>query len=109
MFSNNIQREKYLQYLNKAKFSNVYDFFIEIVSHSQDYTLDNLVSGKAKKTVGKTILETGHSIKPDEKICRLRETLGLPHLPPTTLSYKKALEQVNIITEKTGLKRIIEE
>lgn len=109
MFSDNIQKEKYLKYINKAKSTNVYNFFIEVVSRSQDYAYDNLVFGKAKKTVGKNILATGHSVTPDEKICKLREKLGLPHFPPTTLTYKEALQSVNIITEKTGLKRIIEE
>lgn len=59
-----------------------------------------------KNTVG-MLIKTGHTVPIDDKFKNLRKSMGLPELPPTTLSDNKALEEVQKIVTLCGLDKII--
>ncbi len=82
-----------------APYSYVYALF---GSRAHDLQLRNLVIREQHKAIMTNLLETGHSVKVQDEICRLREKLGLPKLPPTTLVHKKALEDLRRIIHQTG-------
>jgi len=55
------------------------------------------------------LLETGHAVPLDDANRAKRKKLGIPEIPPTTHSSKKALEDVQKIMKRTGFKKLIEE
>ena len=73
-------------------------------SRAHDLQLRNLVIKAHYRTIMTNLLATGHSVKVDDEICRLREKLGLNKLPPTTLVHKKALEDLRIIIREANSK-----
>jgi heterodisulfide reductase subunit C len=75
--------------------------------YARNFNLRNLIHREPHKLVARNLLEAGHFVKIDDKICRLREKLGLSKLPPTTLTYKKALEDIRLIMRKTGFDKLI--
>jgi len=71
------------EFLTKYLISYFYD--------KQNLELKNLVQNERSKELCKNLFEIGHSIVPDKDVLKLREELGLPKIPPTVLSSKKAL------------------
>jgi heterodisulfide reductase subunit C len=61
------------------------------------------------KGVSHKFIKTGHAVPiDDEKWKQLRESLGLPPLPPTVHSYPKALNEVQKLLKKTGFDKLVE-
>lgn len=60
------------------------------------------------KNVSHMLCETGHAVPiNDPKWSKLRESLGLPPLPPTVHSFPKALREVQKIIKKTGFDKLV--
>jgi len=55
------------------------------------------------------LFETGHAVPLDDANQAIRKDLGIPEIPPTTHSSKKALDDVQKIMTRTGFKKLIEE
>ncbi|MCK9323299.1 MAG: CoB--CoM heterodisulfide reductase subunit C [Candidatus Methanomethylophilaceae archaeon] len=60
-----------------------------------------------KKTAA-SFYKTGHTVGINDKIKALRSSMGLPEIPPTVLSNKKAMEDVDKILKATGFNKIVE-
>jgi heterodisulfide reductase subunit C len=59
--------------------------------------------------VSHKFIKTGHAVPiDDDKWKKLRESLGLPPLPPTVHSYPKALNEVQKLLKKTGFDKLVE-
>ena len=59
--------------------------------------------------VSHKFIKTGHAVPiDDEKWSKLRESLGLPPIPPTVHSYPKALREVQKLLKKTGFDKLVE-
>jgi heterodisulfide reductase subunit C len=77
------------------------------------FTLRNMavkrgyISEKHKK-VASLLIETGQMVYLNEKVKLARKNLGLSEIPLTTLSDKKALEDIQKLMEITGFDRIME-
>ncbi len=58
--------------------------------------------------VAENFFKTGHSIPMKEEIKEMRRDLGLNEIPPTTLAYRKSLEEVKRLAEYSGFKEKLE-
>jgi heterodisulfide reductase subunit C len=59
------------------------------------------------KAVAGFVLGQGHAIPIDEANRKLRLSLGLKELPPTTHAHKDALAEVQQIAKKTGFDKLV--
>lgn len=60
------------------------------------------------KSVSHMLCETGHAVPiNDPKWSKMRESLGLPPLPPTVHSFPKAVREVQKIIKKTGFDKLV--
>lgn len=59
-----------------------------------------------KKTC-ENLLKFGHTVSINDKIKAQRVSLGLPEIPPTVLSDKKAKEDLDTILQVTGFDKLI--
>ncbi|MDR3206665.1 MAG: CoB--CoM heterodisulfide reductase subunit C [Candidatus Methanoplasma sp.] len=60
------------------------------------------------KKTAQNLYRIGHTVPVKSEISELRKSLGLPENPPTVLSNKKALEEVDIILKAAGFDKIVE-
>jgi len=54
--------------------------------------------------VSRNFIQTGHSIPLRDQDKEKRKRVGVPEIPPTTLTYPEALKEVQILVEATGFK-----
>lgn len=59
------------------------------------------------KYVSSLFVKYGHAVPINEENRKLRASLGLSEIPPTTHKHKKALDEVQDIVKKTGFDRLI--
>jgi heterodisulfide reductase subunit C len=60
------------------------------------------------KALSHKLIETGHAVPIDDpKWSQLRQSLGLPPLPPTVHSSPKAVREVQEICKKTGFDKLV--
>jgi heterodisulfide reductase subunit C len=59
------------------------------------------------KKTAQNLYRIGHTVPVKSDITELRKSLGLPDNPPTVLSNKKALEEVDIILKAAGFDKIV--
>jgi len=60
------------------------------------------------KNLSHKLIETGHAVPIDDpKWSQLRQSLGLPPLPPTVHSFPKAVREVQEICKKTGFDKLV--
>ena len=60
-----------------------------------------------KKTAA-NLFKLGHTVPSNEKIENLRESLGLPKIPPTVLANKSAMAEVEKLLKLTHFDKIVE-
>lgn len=61
------------------------------------------------KNTAKNLAKYGHSVPVKDDISKLRESMGLPALPPTVLSSEKAKADLDKILTATGFDSITKE
>jgi len=59
------------------------------------------------KMVSVFVIKYGHAVPVNEENRKLRVSLGLSEVPPTTHKSKKALNEVQEITKKTGFDKLV--
>jgi heterodisulfide reductase subunit C len=62
---------------------------------------------EAHKNTAKNLLKLGHSVTLDENVLKMRESLGLPRLPPTTAASSEAMNELDLILKTTKFDRLI--
>lgn len=60
------------------------------------------------KKAATILIKTGHIIPLEDEMKAIRKKVGLKETPPTTLSNKKALEEIQKIIRLTGFDKLIE-
>lgn len=60
------------------------------------------------KKTAQNYFKYGHTVASNEKVEKLRESLGLPKLPPTVLSNEKAKADLDKILNATGFNKVVE-
>jgi heterodisulfide reductase subunit C len=63
--------------------------------------------GEAHRKGAGYLIKTGHLVPLSKEYREKRKSVGLPEAPPTTLSDKKALEEIQKLTKKTGFDKLI--
>jgi heterodisulfide reductase subunit C len=64
--------------------------------------------GLAHRMIGVYVLKTGHAVPIGPDQMKLRASLGLDEMAPTTQKYKEQLEQVQTIFKETGFDAMID-
>jgi len=59
------------------------------------------------KKVATAFMTQGHTVKLNDEFKALRESMGLPGVPPTVLSDDKAMSDFKKIVEKTGFTKLV--
>ncbi len=59
------------------------------------------------KMVSGFVIKYGHAVPVNEENRKLRASLGLSEVPPTTHKSKEALNEVQEITKKTGFDKLV--
>jgi len=59
------------------------------------------------KLVASLVIRSGHAVPIDEANRKLRVTLGLKELPPTTHMFNNALSEVQQLVKKTGFDKLV--
>lgn len=60
------------------------------------------------KVTATNFFKTGHTVAINDKIKAQRKSIGLPEVPPTVLSNKDAMAQLDKILKATGFNKIVE-
>ncbi len=67
----------------------------------------NINMGETHKKGASYLIKTGHLVPLSPEYKERRKAVGLSEIPPTTLSDKKALEEVQKLIKKTGFDKLI--
>ncbi len=60
------------------------------------------------KKTATNLYQLGHTVNSNEKIEALRESMGLPKLPPTVMANEKAMSDLKTILKAAGFDKIVE-
>jgi heterodisulfide reductase subunit C len=80
---------------------------VDIILTLRNMAVKEGYMAQAHKDTAKRLIDTGHTIPLGDKFKALRKNLGLSELPNTTLSDKKALEEVQKIVQITCFDKLI--
>ncbi|MCQ2086284.1 MAG: CoB--CoM heterodisulfide reductase subunit C [archaeon] len=80
---------------------------VDIVVALRNIAVENGKMFDAHKKTGSNLLKFGHTVSINDKIKAQRVSLGLPEVPPTVLSNKKAKEDFDTILQTTEFDKLI--
>jgi heterodisulfide reductase subunit C len=80
---------------------------VDIITILRNKAVSEGIMSDEHRKVGHYLLDNGASVPLNEKFEAIREKLGLPRRPPTTLGDKKALDDFQKILRTTGFDKLI--
>lgn len=80
---------------------------VEIVKAVRNVAAHEGYMALAHKKTGSFVAKTGHAVPINDKVKALRAEIGLPEVPPTTISDETALEEVQTLIKATKFDELI--
>ena len=80
---------------------------VEIVKAVRNVAAHEGYMALAHKKTGSFVAKTGHAVPINDKVKALRAEIGLPEVPPTTISDEAALEEVQTLIKATKFDELI--